>query len=294
MSLQDPGPGPRREDRTARWERQTAAGLTVLAVAFLVVYAAPILYPQMPERWHAVCVAANIVIWALFWVDYLARLWLADDRWRFVRAHLFDLTVLLLPILRPLRMLRLVTAVLMLTRRTEVWARGRLAIYVGSTTVLLVIVSALAVLDAERSHPDGAINTYPDALWWSVVTITTVGYGDYYPITTTGRFVALALMIGGIGLIGFVTGSLASWIVERISTASAEATDDDDDGAAADAATTPATRADVAALTAQLAALRGEVAALRSDAGGPAQPPAAVPEQHRAADAAPTTSATPD
>ncbi|ROO62162.1 voltage-gated potassium channel [Micromonospora sp. Llam0] len=254
MSLQDPGPGPHREDRTARWERQTAAGLTVLAVAFLVVYAAPILYPQMPARWRAVCVAANIVIWALFWIDYLVRLRLAGDRWRFVRANLFDLIVLLLPILRPLRMLRLVTAVLLLTRRTEVWARGRLALYVGSTTVLLVIVSALAVLDAERSHPDGAINTYPDALWWSVVTITTVGYGDYYPITSTGRFVALALMIGGIGLIGFVTGSLASWIVERISAAGE-----------ADAAKSPATRADVVALTEELAALRAEVAGLRAD-----------------------------
>ncbi|MFY1698329.1 potassium channel family protein [Solwaraspora sp. WMMA2101] len=299
MSLHDPGTGLRSEDRVASWERRSAAGLTVLAVAFLVVYAAPILYPQLPPRWRAVCVAANIAIWLLFWVDYAVRLWLADDRWRFVRGHAFDLVVLLLPVLRPLRMLRLVTAVLTLTRRTEIWARGRLALYVGSTTVLLVIVSGLAVLDAERADPDGAINSYPDALWWAVVTITTVGYGDYFPVTTTGRFVALALMIGGIGLIGFVTGSLASWIVERISTASAEAEAAEDEAGATEAAgagsaaertaaeagTAPATRADVAALTAQLVELRAEVAALRADVGGPAS----VPQQHRTADATPAT-----
>ncbi|MFV2020024.1 potassium channel family protein [Micromonospora sp. LOL_023] len=262
MSLQDPGPALRNEEQLRRWERRTAAGLTVLAVAFLVVYAAPILYPQLPPRWRAVCVAANIAIWLIFWVDYAVRLWLAADRRGFVRGHLFDLVVLLLPVLRPLQMLRLVTAVLTLTRRTEVWARGRLALYVGSTTLLLVIVSALAVLDAERRHPDGAINTYPDALWWSVVTITTVGYGDYYPVTTTGRFVALALMIGGIGLIGFVTGSLASWIVERISNTAGKS---DTDAA-------PATRRDVAALTAELAALRAEVTALRGNLDAAVQP----------------------
>ncbi|MFY1636657.1 potassium channel family protein [Solwaraspora sp. WMMB335] len=272
MSLQDHATQPRdqdrpgeqdqlgNQDRIARWEHRTAGVLTVLAVAFLVVYAAPILHPEMPTRWRAACVVANIGIWLVFWVDYLARLWLASNRWRFVRAHLFDLIVLVLPVLRPLRMLRLVTAVITLTRRTEVWARGRLALYVGSTTVLLVIVSGLAVLDAERNHPETGITSYPDALWWSVVTITTVGYGDFYPVTATGRFVALALMIGGIGLIGFVTGSLASWIVERISAASDEA----------DAAKAPATREDVVALTAELAALRAEVAALRaSDEAAP-------------------------
>lgn len=109
-----------------------------------------------------------------------------------------------------------------------------------------------------------------------MVTITTVGYGDYYPVSTTGRFVALALMIGGIGLIGFVTGSLASWIVERISETTAEAAADRpraadqhaaglDDGA--DDAGVPATRADIAALMAEVAALRTEVSALRSGSG---------------------------
>ncbi|MFC6016900.1 potassium channel family protein [Plantactinospora solaniradicis] len=240
--------------RVDRWERRTAGVLTTLAVLFIVAYAVPILEPDLPGGWRVACEVADAVIWGLFGVDYLVRLALSVDRWRFLRSHLFDLAVLVLPVLRPLRMLRLVTALLVLNRRTEAWTRGRLAVYVGATTVLLVGVGALAILDAERGSPDGNISSYPDALWWGVVTITTVGYGDFYPTTASGRLVAMSLMIGGIGLIGFVTGSLATWIVERISTTESS---------------TEATKADVAALLTEIRHLRAEVTALRrgDDAG---------------------------
>ncbi len=205
------------EPRLRRWEQATAYPLTALSVLFIAVYAAPILQPGLDPPLRRACEVANIVIWALFGLDYLIRLAVARRKGHFVRTHWFDLAVLLLPVLRPLRALRLVTALRVLHQRAEVWTRGRLALYVASTTVLLVCIAALAVLDAERGQPDATINSYPEALWWGVVTITTVGYGDAYPTTLDGRLVALALMIGGIGLIGFVTGSLASWIVERIS-----------------------------------------------------------------------------
>lgn len=142
-------------------------------------------------------------------------------------------------------------------RRTEVLTRGRLALYVGATTVLIVAVAALAALDAERGHPGSTIGTYPDALWWAVVTITTVGYGDLAPVTAEGRLVALAMMIGGIGLIGFVTGSLASWIVDRIGA------DEQEHGA---------THRDVAGLLAEIRELRADVAALRAEVRHSADP----------------------
>jgi voltage-gated potassium channel len=82
--------------------------------------------------------------------------------------------------------------------------------------VLLVFTSSLAVLDAERGQRGATIESFGDALWWSITTITTVGYGDERPVTAEGRFVAAGLMIGGIALLGTVTASIASWLVDRV------------------------------------------------------------------------------
>lgn len=253
----------RERDRLIAWERASGLPLTVLSLLFLAVYAAPILAPAMPAELRRSCEIANLVIWSLFGVDFLIRLSLARQRRHFFRTHWFDLIVLLLPLVRPLRALRLITAIKVLNRHTEALTRGRLALYVAVTTTLITVVGALAALDAERAAADGSIRTYPEALWWAVVTITTVGYGDFSPVTPEGRLVALAMMIGGIGLIGFVTGSLASWIVERIAAAEPAG-----DGEAS------ATRADVAGLRDEIHSLRAELATLRSElsAARPAPP----------------------
>ena len=102
------------------------------------------------------------------------------------------------------------------------------------------------MLDAERNAVGAKITTFPDALWWSATTVTTVGYGDTVPVTGAGRLVAVGLMVGGIALLGAVTATLASWIIQRV------AQDDE--------ANQSATRTQVAELTAQIAALRTELA----------------------------------
>ena len=85
-----------------------------------------------------------------------------------------------------------------------------------ATVSLVGFVAALAVLDAERDAPDASITTFGDALWWTITTISTVGYGDRYPVTVQGRVVAGALMVAGIALLGVVTASIASWFVESV------------------------------------------------------------------------------
>lgn len=198
-----------------RWNQLLEWPLALAAVAFLVAYS----WQVIGNLSGPDALIAEVVIWGtwgLFLVDYFVNLWLAPERWRWFYTHLFDLAIVVLPILRPLRLLRLVTILAVLHRTAGAAFRGRVIIYVTGATTLLVWVAALAVLDAERGH-DGSIQTFGEGLWWAFVTVTTVGYGDYFPVTPTGQFVAVGVMIGGIALIGVVTATLASWIVEKVS-----------------------------------------------------------------------------
>ena len=79
-------------------------------------------------------------------------------------------------------------------------------------TLILIVTCSATVLHFERLG-EGNILTADDALWWSVATVTTVGYGDKYPITVEGRFVAGLLMVAGVGLFGLFSGFIASWIL---------------------------------------------------------------------------------
>ncbi|WP_372171412.1 potassium channel family protein, partial [Vibrio sp. 10N.222.49.C9] len=84
---------------------------------------------------------------------------------------------------------------------------------VASVSVLVVIFGAIGILQFEKGLPDSNIHSAGDALWWSFVTITTVGYGDFYPVTTQGRLVAAILMTAGVGLFGTFTGLVANWFM---------------------------------------------------------------------------------
>jgi voltage-gated potassium channel len=189
----------------------------IAALAFLVAYAWPILDEDLSRGLVVACASVTWVAWAAFAVDFVVRVHVAGDRRRYVLRHLHDLAVIVLPLLRPLRLLRLVTVIGALNRRAGSSLRGRVVVYVAGSTALLTGVAALAMLDAERDGADANITTIGDALWWAVTTITTVGYGDRYPTTTGGRAIALGLMLAGIALLGVVTATLASWLVERVS-----------------------------------------------------------------------------
>ena len=238
--------GDATEERRRRWEVRADWPLTITAVVFLAAYAAPILRPELVSPWPAVCELVTWGAWALFVVDYVARLALSRDRVGFVRGNLFDLAVVALPLLRPLRLLRLVTLLSVLNRYAGGSLRGRVAVYVAGSTSLVLFVASLAVLDAERDAKGATITTFGDAAWWAMTTVTTVGYGDRYPITAQGRFIAGGIMLAGIALLGIVTASLASWLLDKVREV--------EEHAAA------ATRADMVTLTAEVRALRQEFA----------------------------------
>lgn len=208
------------EPRIAAWDRWVDWPLTGLAVAFLVAYAWQVLDTAAGP---ATATALEIVltgVWVVFGVDYLIRIGLARRKWRFIGTHLLDLAILLLPMLRQLRALRVVTVISILNRQLRDDFRGRVAVYVGGTVALVGFSASLAVLDAERNAPDASITDFGEAVWWTITTISTVGYGDRYPVTFEGRLVAATLMVTGIALLGVVTASIASWFVENLRTAS--------------------------------------------------------------------------
>lgn len=230
------------EVRVARWDRRVELPLAAAALAFLVAYAFPILRPGLSGSWKTVCDWVVLLTWVLFVLDYVIRLLLANRRWAYLWRHLPYLAMVALPVLRPLQLLRLVVLLRALNRRAASALRGRIAVYIGSATALLLFTASLAVLDAERGHPGATIESFGDALWWAITTITTVGYGDEHPVTTAGKFIAAGLMIGGIALLGTVTASIASWLLDRVRETEETAQ--------------AATRADLIALREEISALR--------------------------------------
>lgn len=158
-------------------------------------------------------------LWALYFVfvaEYGARLYLATPRWRWFFRNLLDLALVVLPFLRPLRLVSLAVVIESLQRAVGHTVRGRIIVYTVFGAVAMVYAASLAMLQAERNAPDATIKNFGEALWWAITTVTTVGYGDFVPVTLTGRMVAVALMVGGISLLGVVTATLASWIIERV------------------------------------------------------------------------------
>ena len=234
-------------EQQKQWQRRTEWPLTAIALTFLVAYAVPILRPALSPDWRDAARVVTWLAWSCFGIDYVVRLALSESRWAFVRSHPVDLLAIILPVMRPLRLLRLVALLNVLNRHAGGDSlRGRVMVYVLGATTLVLFVASLAVLEAERGRPGSNIGTYSDALWWAMTTVTTVGYGDRFPVTGAGRLVAAGLMIGGIALLGTVTATLASYLVERVQTVETEALN--------------VTRNDIQALAEEVRALREALA----------------------------------
>jgi voltage-gated potassium channel len=260
----DSGAPPAKPTRptVAHWEARSEWPLAALAIAFLGAYAWPILQPELPEWGRLGCRWVAFAAWLGFLADYLVRLGLADNRRRYAARHVVDLLVIALPVLRPLRLLRLVMLLRIMNRRATAALRGRVVVYVVASTALIILCAALAVLNAERHHPGSNIETFGDALWWATVTMATVGYGDRFPVTAEGRCIAVGVMLAGIALLGVVTASIASWLIDRVREVEQDA------GAA--------TRRDIAELREEIRALRTQLLQPAADGGtaAPAAPPA--------------------
>ncbi|MYD64633.1 MAG: potassium channel family protein [Chloroflexi bacterium] len=192
----------RRTEQLERFERADEIPMLVLALVMVPVLLAPFLYDLTAEA-ERILLAANRLIWAAFAAELLARVYLAPRRLAYLSQYWFDVVIVVLPILRPLRLIRAMRLI-MVRRGVE-----------GSLLFALIAVAASAiVVTFAEQDAGGAIDGFDVAAWWAITTITTVGYGDTYPVTAVGRSVAAALMLVGIGLFGVLTASVAAYFVE--------------------------------------------------------------------------------
>lgn len=203
-------------EQLERYETRTTWPLLALAVIFLFAYAIPIIWPDLPGSATMVMEKLIFIIWLAFAADLAVRAVLSGRFLHYLVTHPVDLVVVAIPALRPLRILRVFATAHVLLARTGRLSMMKTMPAITIATALLVVMGALAVLDAERGAPDAEITNFGDALWWSVVTVTTVGYGDIVPVTGIGRIVTAALMLVGISLIGAVTASVSAWLTSNV------------------------------------------------------------------------------
>jgi voltage-gated potassium channel len=198
--------------------------ILALSLYALAALAAETLLPVSAGT-HQLLEYADTGVCVLFFLDFLYQLFEAPSKWGyFTRWGWIDL-LSSVPMVNALRVGRIarvarILRVLRGMRSTKLLAsfileRRAHGAFLAATLVslLLIVFASIAVLQFESGLEGANIKTAADALWWSAVTITTVGYGDRYPITPEGRAVAVLLMMAGVGLFGTISGFVTSWLL---------------------------------------------------------------------------------
>jgi voltage-gated potassium channel len=203
-----------RNELETAWDRKTSIPLLVLSLVFLVVYAMPIVAPTLNPTIIQACDISQSVIWAVFVVDFVGRFLLAEKKRLFLRRNIIELLAVAVPFLRPLRALRLLSVVTIGFRRFGSRLRNRVAFYVLGVAYMLWFIAGLAVTEAERGVQGANIQSVWDGWWWAFITLATVGYGDKYPVSPEGQWVAVVIVLTGIALLGTISATLAAWLVE--------------------------------------------------------------------------------
>jgi voltage-gated potassium channel len=213
-------------ERARAFDRFSAAvdrPMTILALVMVPLIVVPLAFELSPAAEAAVLIA-DYLIWSLFTLEYAVKLYLAPRRWAFVRGNLPDLVIVLVPLLgalpvfqslRLLRLARLIAFVVEALHESRTTLRYQGIGYLLLVVLGVVFVGAAFVLEVERSLPDANITSYADALWWAMTTVSTVGYGDRFPVSPIGRGIASVLMVTGIALFGAITASIAAYFVGK-------------------------------------------------------------------------------
>jgi len=191
-------------------------GVVVLSLVLLLGLSAELAF-DVPAEIQKLIFYIDTAVCGLLFLDFCIRFGHAKSKLKFMKLGWLDLLACV-PAVEALRWLRIVRVVRFLyaIRSAKrlfhiLWESKTSAGLTGVLVITFLFISfgSTGVLMAEIDHPDANIHSAEDALWWALVTTTTVGYGDFYPITTAGRIIATFLMIAGIGLFGTLSGVAA-------------------------------------------------------------------------------------
>lgn len=193
--------------------------LTILVLSALVADTVTALPKEIAQiiRWM------DTMVCAVFLVDFAVRFHRAESKLTFMKWGWLDLIASIPNIdflrwgrlVRVLRIIRLLRAIRSVQRILQMLLRNSTEtgfVSIGLTAFLLVIFSSVSILICETGA-ESNIKCAEDAVWWSVTTMTTVGYGDKYPVSTEGRILGMVLMTAGVGLFGGLSGLVASFLL---------------------------------------------------------------------------------
>ena len=213
-----------RHDLVDRIEEITKYPMALLGIAWLVI-AVIVVTTDLNGSASVWLVSSLFVLWAILLVEYLVRLVVTPDRRGYLKRRWLEPATVVVPPFQGWHVIGMEKMSLLFREgelRVEVILKHhslfRVLIAAGAT----LFVGAWVVLLLEEKAKGSNIHSYPDALWWAIVTVTTVGYGDRFPVTAGGRVVAAILMLVGIGLIGVLTATVASVFIKEHTDASKE------------------------------------------------------------------------
>lgn len=159
-----------------------------------------------------------IAIWAIFIADYVVRLLASTNKWSYIKSNALELITVIFPFFRPLLILVYIWKLPVTSSTDDKFFRTRFQITVAAIAIFFLYFTSTLVWLVEKGAKHANITNWGDAMWWGVSTITTVGYGDFVPVTTLGRLLGSFLMIGGIFILGVVSASVISSFTDSLKT----------------------------------------------------------------------------
>jgi voltage-gated potassium channel len=188
--------------------------LTFFALAFLFAFSYPAFVNPVPASTQTLLDIIQWISWIVFAIDLIYGLTNAKSKKQYLKKHPLEVAAVLLPFLRPLRLMRVISFGGLAIQKVAIGRQFAITIKVFLASIFVAYISAVQMTITERAVEGSNIKNFGDGIWWAITTVTTVGYGDRYPTTTEGRFLAVALMIMGISLMGVITASVAAWFVK--------------------------------------------------------------------------------